>query len=112
MSSTFNFSFVYPVTQAKSDKTRRRGIEFIHITDLLISGTARLDDEALKLCIPRKYNFELASVMADEENIFPLLENSKALKGIHAACEHHLQQHSFTKKGYQQMAYFPLKNAI
>jgi len=111
MHTNFNFSFLYPVTQVLPDSKRRSGFQYMHVIDLLINGTGT-KKHLLSHQVEEAYNFEIEEIIAENENIFDLLEKANGLEAIRAACIHHVKQVSFKPRADFRMPYLPLKKAI
>lgn len=111
MHTNFNFSFLYPVTQVLPDGKRHGGVQYMHIIDLVINGTG-----TKRHMTPGDtgdpVSFEIDEILAENENIFYMLEKANALEAIRAACLHHVKQATFGQWTDYRMSYLPLKKAI
>lgn len=108
MHTNFNFSFYYPVMQPLPD---RRNVRYSHLIDLLVTGTATRVHHVKDAALP-SFTFEIEEVLAENENILPLLAEANGLEGIKAACMHHVKHISFGKRSDFRMSYLPMKKAV
>ena len=111
MHTNFNFTFSYPVTQVLPESKRHGGFQYVHLIDLLICGNATKSHLAGDVA-GEPYTFEIEEIIAENENLLPLLAEANGLEAIKAACLHHIKQKSFGQRADCRMSYLPLKAAI
>lgn len=78
---TKSFEFAFPITEKKVV-----GISFkqVHIVDLIVSGTACMDTR-LSISDPDKINYVIDSVMMQDFNILPVLNQLGDMEKIEEA---------------------------
>ena len=78
------------------DISRKNGMKYEHITDLLVTGTGYIHNGTTLLDpIEERYDFDIDEIKYDGKNIYPIMEVLGGLDDIEAACFHHIH-HLFT----------------
>jgi hypothetical protein len=90
-----NFSFIYPLMDARVDLDRQGGWRYDHVTNLIIKGIAFKQGGSSLDSIEDRYEFDIEEILYEGKNVYPMLEAFKSLDDIEAACFHHIH-HLFT----------------
>ncbi len=88
-----NFAFYYPITTQKVDITRKNGIRYDHVTDLLITGIGNvIEGSGDLLPIKDRYSIHIDMIKYEGTDIYPIQEVLDSIENIESACFHHVHR--------------------